>query len=472
MGDTANNLYEVDPVTGAILNTMTLSPAPPAGQTMSGMALDPTTGTVYGSFTNVTASSLMIIDVTSGATTLIGTITNSPGNIAITFDGAGDLWGYDIVNDSFMSIDKNTAAGAIIGPLGFDANFGQGMGYDDDTDQVFLVAFNNGSFQGELRIANTATGNTTLAGVLGSTTPGGLNQLSWAGTELTSSGGCASSDLPWVSVSPDSGSTAGGDSDDVSVVFDSTGLPTGVYTGNLCVNSNDDDTPLVTVPITLTVVTPTYAIDIAPDTDVSGLPGSTVTHTMWVTNNSNVDGVVSLSASGVWTATFSANNFVVNAGQTAMVYAWVDIPADAAGGEMDVATVTASIGDASDSATATTTAENVYGVWVTEDMTGTGNIGSSVHYHIWVTNTGNTTDTYDVTASGNSWTTTPDSPVTLASGDGAMVMVIVDVPGSASSGDMDAATVTATSQGDSSSDSVTLTTIAEGSVIYLPFISN
>ena len=472
MADTANNFYEVDPVTGAILNTMSLSPAPPGGETISGMAVDPTTGIVYGSSTNVSNSSLMTIDVTTGATSLIGTITNSPGNIAITFDGAGDLWGYDIVNDSFMGIDKNTAAGTIIGSLGFDANFGQGMGYDDDTDQVFLVAFNNGAFQPELRIADTNTGNTTFAGVLGATTPGGLNQLSWAGTELATGGGCTPSDIPWASVSPDSGSTAGGDSDDVSVIFDSAGLSTGVYTGTLCVNSNDDDTPLVTVPITLTVVSPTYAIDIAPDTDVSGLPGSTVTHTMWVTNNSNVAGVVSLSATYVWTPTLSGNNFVLNPGEVAMIYAWVDIPADAAGGEMDVATVTASIGDASDSATATTTAENVYGVWVTEDMTGTGNIGSSVTYHVWVTNTGNTTDTYDVTASGNSWTTTPDSPVTLASGEGAMVMVTVDIPGSAAADDMDSATITATSQGDGSSDSVTLTTIAEGSVIYLPFITN
>ena len=36
-------------------------------------------------------------------------------------------------------------------------------------------------------------------------------------------------------------------------MFDSTSLGTGVYTGTLCLNSNDPDTPLVTIPLTLTV---------------------------------------------------------------------------------------------------------------------------------------------------------------------------------------------------------------------------
>ena len=254
MADTANNLYEVDPATGAILNTMSLSPAPPGGETISGMAIDPTTGIVYGSSTNVSSSSLMTIDVTTGATALIGTITNSPGNIGIAIDGAGDLWGYDIVNDSFMGIDKNTGAGTIIGSLGFDANFGQGMGYDAATDQVFLVAFNNGAFQPELRIADRSTGNTTFVGVLGATTPGGLNQLSWAGTEISLVPPCDVSDIPWATVSPISGTTGAGNATDVTVTFDSTGLAADVYTGTLCVNSNDPFNPLVTVPLTMTVV--------------------------------------------------------------------------------------------------------------------------------------------------------------------------------------------------------------------------
>jgi hypothetical protein len=62
------------------------------------------------------------------------------------------------------------------------------------------------------------------------------------------------SDIPWVSVDPTSGTIAEGASSEVTVTYDSTGLSTGVYTGTLCVNSNDGNNPLVTVPLTLTVV--------------------------------------------------------------------------------------------------------------------------------------------------------------------------------------------------------------------------
>ncbi len=73
----------------------------------------------------------------------------------------------------------------------------------------------------------------------------------------------APADIPWASVSPTNGTTPGGGSTPVNVTFDSTGLVAGVYTGNLCVNSNDPDpgpgngTDLVIVPLTLTVQTGT-----------------------------------------------------------------------------------------------------------------------------------------------------------------------------------------------------------------------
>jgi hypothetical protein len=64
---------------------------------------------------------------------------------------------------------------------------------------------------------------------------------------------CSSSDIPWASVSPDTGTTAPGSGDTVSVTLDSTGLTTGVYHGNLCVQSNDPDEPIVVVPVSLEV---------------------------------------------------------------------------------------------------------------------------------------------------------------------------------------------------------------------------
>jgi uncharacterized repeat protein (TIGR01451 family) len=78
--------------------------------------------------------------------------------------------------------------------------------------------------------------------------------------------GCAASDIPWASASPNSGTTASGAATDVTVTFDSTGLSAGVYDGTLCVTSNDPANPLVEVPLTLTVEEGNIAPVAVPDT--------------------------------------------------------------------------------------------------------------------------------------------------------------------------------------------------------------
>ncbi|HNB50776.1 MAG TPA: proprotein convertase P-domain-containing protein, partial [Anaerolineales bacterium] len=90
-------------------------------------------------------------------------------------------------------------------------------------------------------------------------------------------------DIPWASVNPISGTVAGGSSSTVEVTLDSTGLTEGVYTGTLCVTSNDLTNPLVTVPLTLTVdasadlsITKTAAAEVTV--------GDTFTYTVEVSN--------------------------------------------------------------------------------------------------------------------------------------------------------------------------------------------
>ena len=66
-------------------------------------------------------------------------------------------------------------------------------------------------------------------------------------------------DIPWLSADPISGTIPVASGQTVDVTFDSTGLPDGTYTANLCVESNDPDpgpgngTDLVVVPVSLTV---------------------------------------------------------------------------------------------------------------------------------------------------------------------------------------------------------------------------
>jgi subtilisin family serine protease len=64
--------------------------------------------------------------------------------------------------------------------------------------------------------------------------------------------------MPWLSASPATGTTAPGTSSDVAVSLDSTGLAPGTYEALLCVASNDPVNPLVHVPVTLDVTAPLY----------------------------------------------------------------------------------------------------------------------------------------------------------------------------------------------------------------------
>ncbi len=173
----------------------------------------------------------------------------------------------------------------------------------------------------------------------------------------------APADLPWVSVSPASGTTAAAGSDDVSVVLDSTGLADGVYTGTLCITSDDTLNPLVTVPLTLTVETPpppTYGVVLSADDAATGLAGDVVSYVVTITNTGSTTDTFDLSAAGVWTATLSETSVTLASGASTTFTVEVDVPADAADGDSDVTTVTAtSQGDvtATDSADYTTTAE-------------------------------------------------------------------------------------------------------------------
>jgi hypothetical protein len=249
VADTTNTLYRLDPATGAVFNFYPIT-APPNGETYSGFALDPTSGVLYGSSTNIGTSSLLQVDPTTGVATLIGPITGSGCNIAIAIDGTGQMYGYDICTDDFWAIDKNTGAGTLIGSIGFDANYGQGMGWDQATNQMYMTAFNAGTLQPELRIVDLTTGNTTMVGgPLGSTDPTGICQLPWLGIPPYR----VYPDLPWMSESPITGTVPWGECQDVEVLFDTTDLTPGDYTGDLLILSNDLGAPTVTVGVHLIV---------------------------------------------------------------------------------------------------------------------------------------------------------------------------------------------------------------------------
>ncbi len=58
----------------------------------------------------------------------------------------------------------------------------------------------------------------------------------------------------WILPQPASGTVAGGAAESVGVAFNAGGLSAGKYEGSLFISSNDLKTPLVSVPVSLTVI--------------------------------------------------------------------------------------------------------------------------------------------------------------------------------------------------------------------------
>ena len=135
--------------------------------------------------------------------------------------------------------------------------FGDGFDWFAQVDDIALTCLEAGapdiavspeSLEAELGPDTVATQQLTIANE-------GTGALNWtiAETETT----CDSpGDVSWLSASPDAGATVPLDSDSVGVSFDSTGLSPGGYSASLCIQSDDPDEALVTVPVSLTVLPP------------------------------------------------------------------------------------------------------------------------------------------------------------------------------------------------------------------------
>lgn len=238
-----NQFMTIDTLTGTqtLLGMLT----PFGTEAWTGMALDPTNGTMYATATNVGQSSLYVIDVDVPSATRIGPI-QFPAIVALAVDDDGVMYAQDVITDELVAVDKATGLGTAIGSLGFDANFGQGMAFDPVSEQLYLSAFNNFRFQSELRIADRTTGATAVVGVIGASNPGGLVQLGWLG--IPGLGG-----VPWLTIEPRRGVVPPGASVEVGARFDASGLNGGDYHANLRVLSNDPATPEVVVPAHLRV---------------------------------------------------------------------------------------------------------------------------------------------------------------------------------------------------------------------------
>ncbi len=230
--------------------------------------------------------------------------------------------------------------------------------------------------------------------------------------------------------------------------------------------------------LTTSVLAPVYGVNLSPDQGNAGLPGAVLTYSLTITNTGDVADTFSLVASGhSWTTTLSDSSVTLAAGASAALTVTVNIPPGALGNDHDAVTVTAtSQGDngASASATLTTSVTVVYGVELPAGDSLSGQAGATLTYTLWLTNSGNVSDTFDLGVSGNGWTTTLSTAVvTLAAGQSQAVTIWVIIPAGAAALDSDVVTITAVSRGDGAkSDVAALTTMVSGRPykLFLPLI--
>jgi len=151
---------------------------PPNGETFTGLEMDPTDNNkLYAMSSDNSQSSLSIINTVTLIATLVA-VTTLVVAISLAITASGDLYTMDIDSDQLFFINKITAVAILIGNIGFDANFGQGMARAALTGLIFMAAFNNTVFDSELRSVDLITGLTTLIGII---IIGTIAQFGWMG---------------------------------------------------------------------------------------------------------------------------------------------------------------------------------------------------------------------------------------------------------------------------------------------------
>jgi len=290
------------------------------------------------------------------------------------------------------------------------------------------------------------------------------------------------SNLSWLSTDPVTGTIDVASTESADIVFDSSVLTqTGTYNGDLRVDSNDPLNGSVLIPIVMEVVSGTADVLIGPNSVLAGLSGTAVTHSFNVTNTGNVTDIYDLTLSdNTWaTADPPADTSFIAPGEMFTFTIEVTIPDDPTlmsaiiGSDLFTVTATSQLDGSEAAATGTTQANVATGVAVSSDQSDSAFVGEVVTYTVMVTNTGEFTDTFTLSASGNAWMTDlSTNELILGVGQSGNVLVSVMVPLSATDGEDDDATITATSQLDNlATASLLLVTTAKEYFIYLPVIS-
>jgi hypothetical protein len=179
-GGNPANLYILNPATGAIVSTVG-----PIGFSVTGLAIHPTTGVLYGSTSRKSAASphsLITINKTTGAGTLVGSfIVGSLETMAdLTFTSDGTLYGWlEPSSDDLYTINTATGAATLVGNSGL-STFGSGLA----ANAANVLFYAGDGDTGPLRTISRTTGLPTTVGTLNGSTERSISAMAFnaAGT--------------------------------------------------------------------------------------------------------------------------------------------------------------------------------------------------------------------------------------------------------------------------------------------------
>ena len=283
------------------------------------------------------ASHLWTIDRNTGVATQVGSgITGAGCIIAMAVSPDGLMYGIDIVTDSLYAIDKTNGTAALIGSIGFNANYAQDMTFDQSTGILYFAGLDAATLTDSMYTVDLNTGLATPIAPIGS--GGGIFEIDAMAIE-TASGPCAQpEDLPWLTVSPTMGTTAPSGTTPVTLGIDATGYNDGdTLSGTVCITSNDPDEHVVAVPVSVDVqaggnpnIIDSGPIDLAIFNDVNGLYINWLTGAICTTASGggcgSVAGAYNLNAYGSTNLTFfwsggvaASSDCVMNAANCALL---------------------------------------------------------------------------------------------------------------------------------------------------------